>query len=145
MTRQSIQPGATLSVDLDALGMNAEDRGPGKTHHRNPPRPARLAVRRRGALAAAAITVGAWMLSGVASAGDFYLRAGIGLDRPAALPASSVPVMATGASAAPQFTSRSRLTWLTLLPGLKVATRYTPSADGARSCMLVRNPSDVRM
>ena len=29
MTRQSIHPGATLSVDLDALGMNAADRGPG--------------------------------------------------------------------------------------------------------------------
>ena len=34
-------------------------------------------------LAAAAITVGAWMLPGAASAGDFYLRGGIGLDRPA--------------------------------------------------------------
>ena len=68
---------------LDALGMNAADRGPGEPHHRNPQRPARLAARRTGALAAAAITVGAWMLSGAASAGDFYLRAGIGLDRAA--------------------------------------------------------------
>ena len=83
MTRQSIHPGATLRKDLDALAMNAADRGPGEPHHRNPQRPARRAVRRRGALAAAAVTVGAWMLSGAASAGEFYLRAGMGLDRPA--------------------------------------------------------------
>ena len=83
MTRQSIHPGATLRKDLDALGMNAADRGPGEPHHRNPQRPARRAVRRRGALAAAAVTVGAWMLSGAASAGESYLRAGMGLDRPA--------------------------------------------------------------
>ena len=41
---------------------------------------------------------------------------------PGEAPASSIPVIVTSASSEPGFTSRRPLTWLGLLPGLKIAT-----------------------
>ena len=61
-------------------------------------------------------------------------------------PASSMPSMRTSVRSAPGLTSRSRLTWFSFLPGLNIATRCCPdSVRATTSCMLVRNPSEVRM
>ena len=58
-------------------------------------------------------------------------------------PASSVPVIVTSAGSSPGLIIRSRLIWLRLLPGLKMATRRRPSSPAAaRSCIEVRNPSE---
>ena len=45
---------------------------------------------------------------------------------------------------AERFASRSTLTWLVLLPGLKNATSYTPPDPTTVSCIEVTNPSGVR-
>ena len=60
-------------------------------------------------------------------------------------PSSSTPTIDTSDGSFPGFTSRSRLTCLSLLPGLNVATRCRSSSRGAVSCIAVRNPSAVRM
>ena len=60
-------------------------------------------------------------------------------------PRSSTPTMETTAASSPGLTSRSRLTWLSLLPGLKKTTRWLPSSLGTVSCIAVRNPSVVLM
>ena len=60
-------------------------------------------------------------------------------------PSSSIPSMRTSAGSAPGLTTRRRLAWLTLRPGLNVTTRCPASVDGATSCIAVRNPSLVRM
>ena len=56
-------------------------------------------------------------------------------------PRSSTPTMETSAASSPGFTRRSRLTWLSLLPGLKKTTRCLPPSLGTVSCIAVRNPS----
>ena len=61
-----------------------------------------------------------------------------------AAPSSSKPVMETVAGAAAGLTSRSRLTWLSLLAGLKKTTSRRPSDFGTTVFMLVRNPLAVR-
>ena len=60
-------------------------------------------------------------------------------------PASSTPVTVASASSVAGFTSRSRLIWSTLLPGLKNGTVSASSSRGATAFMPVTNPSVVRM
>ena len=63
---------------------------------------------------------------------------------PGNTPASSVPRMVTAAGSSPGLTNRSQLSWLALLAGLKVATRYLPTSTGAVSCISHSAPSGVR-
>ena len=60
-------------------------------------------------------------------------------------PAASMPSMRTAALCVPGLTTRSRLAWFLFRPGLKMTTRWPRGVSGATSCMLVRNPSRVRM
>ena len=73
---------------------------------------------------------------------------------PGDAPASSMPSMTTSAVSPPGLMTRSRLTWFSLLAGLKMATwcsatssppGRTTSVYGTRSCSAVSNPSSVRL
>ena len=74
---------------------------------------------------------------------------------PGVSPSSSMPSMVTAAVSSPRLMMRRRLTWLTLLAGLKMATRWPidsspvpgrrTTAPGTRSCSGASNPSLVRL
>ena len=74
---------------------------------------------------------------------------------PGVSPSSSMPSMVTDAVSSPRLMMRRRLTWLTLLAGLKMATRWPiasspvpgrrTTAPGTRSCSGASNPSLVRL
>ena len=59
-------------------------------------------------------------------------------------PLPSMPSMLTSAASGPRLMTRRRLTWLTLRPGLKMATWCPVSVWGTTSCTLVTKPSSVR-
>ena len=64
---------------------------------------------------------------------------------PGDAPASSTASMRTRAFADPGFTTRNRLTWFRLPPGLTMNTSCASPREGATSCTAVKNPSSVRM